>query len=274
MSAIPSGNTSRSASAEPTPGDPGEATPSEARRNAPESAPAGCYTTARAVRGGVRHLERHVARLTRDAALLGLGLPDPQACRAALLAAARREFPDRDGAVRLEVRAGESGPPRLLATTRELGPEPASWRAVLSRVRHPGPSPWSAAKTHERSLYERAAEDAATAGADDALLADADGCLVEGTRTNLIAVLASGALVTPPLSRGAQAGVGRAILIERAAELAEADIRLADVSDARELIAVNALRGPRPVLSVAGRPVGLGVPGPWWRHLASVFASG
>ncbi len=225
------------------------------------------------MRGTVRHLERHVARIARDAALLGIGAIDPRACRAALLDEARRVFPDRESVVRLEVRAGAAGEPVLRATTRELGPEPAAWRAVVSGVRHPGPSPWSAAKTSERAVYQRAGAEAAAAGVDEALLADADGVLVEGTRTNLIVVSRAGALVTPPLARGGQAGVGRAILLERVPELAEADVALADLADARELIAVNAVRGPRPVVSVSGRPIGSGTAGPWSRRLAREFAT-
>jgi branched-chain amino acid aminotransferase len=224
--------------------------------------------------GTVRHLDRHVARIARDAALLGMGAIDPRACRAALLDEARRVFRDREGVVRLEVRAGAAGSPELHVTTRELGAEPAAWRAVVSCERHPGPSPWSAAKTSERAIYQRAGAEASVAGVDESLLADADGFLVEGTRTNLIVMSAKGALVTPPLARGAQAGVGRAILLERVPELAEADIALADLADARELIAVNAIRGPRPVVSVAGRPIGSGTAGPWSRRLARDFATG
>jgi branched-subunit amino acid aminotransferase/4-amino-4-deoxychorismate lyase len=250
-----------------------EAEPSEVDEEVPVSVPTGCYTTARVVRGEIRHLDRHVARIARDAALLGLGVLDPGACRRALRAEARRRFEDREGAVRLEVRAGLEGSPQILATARELGSEPASWRAVVSREHHPGRSPWSAAKTDARAVYERAGAEATAAGADEAVLVDAAGFVVEGTRSNLIAVLGSGALVTPPLARGAQAGVGRAILIEHTAELAEADVALAALAEARELIAVNALRGPRPIVSVAGRPIGTGFPGPWWQRLAAIFAS-
>ena len=239
------------------------------------SAPTACYTTARVVRGDVRHLERHVARIVRDAGLLGIGALDPRACRDALVDAARRDFPDREGAVRLEARACDrAGLPRLRATTRELGSEPSVWRAVVSRQRHPGSSPWSAAKTDERAVYERAGSEAVAAAAHEALLADADGLLVEATRTNLIVALASGVLVTPPLARGAQAGVGRAVLLDQMAGLAEADIALAALADARELVAVNALRGPRPIVAVASHPVGTGFPGPWFERLARAFSAG
>lgn len=225
-------------------------------------------------RGAVLHLERHVARIVRDAGLLGLGALDPEACRAALVAEARRAFADGEGIVRLEARAASAGPPRLLATTRELGVEPAQWRAAIAREPHPGPAPWSAAKTAARAHFERALADATAAGADEALLLDAAGFLVEGARTNLVVVRASGAVVTPPLARGAQAGIGRTILLERTPELAEADVGLPELSDALELIAVNAVRGARPIVALDGQPVGGGLPGPWSERLAGAFAAG
>jgi branched-subunit amino acid aminotransferase/4-amino-4-deoxychorismate lyase len=223
------------------------------------------------VRGAVRHLERHVDRIVRDAALLGLGALAPDAARAALLQLARRAFPDAEGVIRIEARAGDGGAPELVATSRPLGLEPAAWRAIVAREPHPGPSPWSRAKTVARESCERALAEAGAAGAEEALLADADRFVVEGARTSLAVVLASGALVTPPLARGGQAGIARALLLERVAEAREADVPLAALADARELVALNAVRGACPVLALDGRPVGGGRPGPWAERLAAVL---
>jgi branched-subunit amino acid aminotransferase/4-amino-4-deoxychorismate lyase len=232
------------------------------------SAPTGCYTTARVVRGEVRHLERHVARLARDARALGLGVPPEESLRRALIEHAGRSFPDHDGVIRLELRAaGDGGPPGLVATARGLGAEPACWRAVVAKTTHPGSSPWSACKTTERSCYEGALDEARVAGVDEALLADADGQLVEGARTNLFVVGADGVLRTPPLARGAQAGIARTILLERIPELAEADVAVADLAASRELVVGNAVRGARAVVTVDGRAVGDGRPGPWSARL-------
>jgi D-alanine transaminase len=226
-------------------------------------------------RGRVLHLERHAARLARDAALLGIGPLPAQAARDALFALAQRAFPDGEGVVRVEARAVPGGgAPRLLATTRALGPEPPAWRAALALEAHPGPSPWSAAKTNERGLYERALAAAEATGADEAVLVDAEGFLVEGARTSLVVVLAAGTLATPPLARGGQAGIGRAILLEGTPELHEADVALAELGRARELIAVNAVRGPRAVVTLDGRPIGDGTPGPWAAALMRAFEAG
>lgn len=220
----------------------------------------------------VRHLERHVARIVRDAALLGLGALAPEAARAELVALARRAFPDGVGVIRLEARAGGRGrPPRLLGATRALDPEPPCWRALVSPLPHPGPSPWSRAKSSERDAYERALAQARAAGAHEALLADAGRRLVEGARTSLVVVDGDGRARTPPLARGAQAGIARSLLLERVAELAEADVTLDELAGARELVAVNAVRGARPIVAIDGRPVGDGRPGPWAERLAAAL---
>lgn len=218
------------------------------------------------------YLERHVARIARDAALLGLGAVDPDACRERLRAEASRAFPDGEGIVRLEARAGADGRVALQAKARPLDADPPWWRAVVAREPHPGPTPWSVAKAIERGVYERAL--AAAVGVDEALLVDAHGFLVEGARTSLVVVLASGALATPPLARGGQAGIARGILLERMPELAEADVALAALAEARELVAVNAVRGARPIVALDGRPVSAGAPGPWLERLARALAAG
>jgi branched-chain amino acid aminotransferase len=225
------------------------------------------------VRGDVVHLERHVARLLRDARTLGLGALEAESVRHALVSSALVSFPDREGVVRMEARPGPGGA-ELRATVREVGPEPPTWRAVLASEPHPGVSPWSTAKTSERAFYERALERAEAAGADEALLLDGAGFLVEGARASVVVVGADGRARTPPLARGGQAGIGRAILLERTPELTEADVALAELWSARELLAVNAVRGPRPILALDGRPVGTGAPGPWAARLAGAFAAG
>jgi branched-subunit amino acid aminotransferase/4-amino-4-deoxychorismate lyase len=228
----------------------------------------GCYTTARAVRGVAHHAERHVRRLVRDAARVGVGALDAGACREALAALARAAFGDSEGVVRLQASASAGGPPRLIGTVRALGPEPAVWTAVVAPFPHAGPSPWSAAKTTNHLRFAWAAELARAAGADEALLLDTARRLVEGARSSLVVVRADGSLVTPPLARGAQAGVARELLLERVEALREADVAPGTLAAARELVAVNAVRGARPVIRVGDRPVGAGAPGPWSERLA------
>jgi branched-subunit amino acid aminotransferase/4-amino-4-deoxychorismate lyase len=110
------------------------------------------------------------------------------------------------------------------------------------------------------------------AGADEALLLDASGWLVEGARSAIIVVSARGEARTPPLARGAVAGVARAIALERVSGLAERDIERSELGAAAEIVAVNAVRGALPITRLDGRAVGDGLPGPWSRRLAAALA--
>ena len=229
---------------------------------------AGCFTTARATGGRLWQARRHADRLVRDAQLLGLGELDRDTCLRALVELAAGT---RDGSrtvVRLEVRRDDDGPLRLVGSRRAWGDDPPVWRAVTSPLAHPGPTPTSRAKSTERAAYLAALDAARAAGADDALLFDGAGFLVEGARTHLIVAGADGSLRTPPLARGGVAGIARAVLLDREPALRESDLSAADVAAARELIAVNAVRGARAITHLDGRPIGGARPGPWSQRLA------
>jgi branched-subunit amino acid aminotransferase/4-amino-4-deoxychorismate lyase len=82
---------------------------------------------------------------------------------------------------------------------------------------------------------------------------------------------ADGTAVTPPLARGAQAGIGRAVLLAARAELREADVHGAELATARALAVVNAVRGVRLVVALGGRAVGGAGRETWAERLARAF---
>jgi len=230
-----------------------------------------CYTTGRYRAGRLWLGERVVARLVRDAAALGLGALDPRDVEARLLAVGRASFGgDGEGVVRLEARAGGE----LVASTRPLGPEPATWRAIAARVVHPGPGPAPGAKRAEVKELSSARAELEAAGVDEALLFDAAGCLVEGARTNLALALADGRRVVPPAARGAVRGVALEAALAAGVTLAEHDVTRAECAGAREIVATNAVRGARPIVALDGARVGDGGPGPLARALAAALARG
>lgn len=209
-------------------------------------------------------------RLVRDASRLGLPAPDPAACRRLLEELAAPSRVRGELKVRVEAHADAELGVRLRGAATELDPDHATWRAVAGA--HPGPSPTSATKSTDRSLYDPAIAAARAAGADEALLFDAAGLLVEGARTNVIVHRAEGPLVTPPLARGGQAGIAREILLERVPELREDDVSAFDLRRAREVIAVNAVRGARAITALDGHAIGGGRVGPWCERLAAVLS--
>jgi para-aminobenzoate synthetase/4-amino-4-deoxychorismate lyase len=229
---------------------------------------AGCFTTTRAMGGGVSQARRHAERLVRDARLLGLGELTSDACLTAL---AEWATATRDGSrtiVRIDVRCVADGVLQLLGSQRAWGDDPTVWRAATSPLVHPGPTRTSRVKSTDRSFYAAALDAARAAGGDDALLFDDAGFLVEGARTNLVVVSADGLLRTPPLGRGGVAGIAREVLLDRVPALCEADLSAADVAAASELIAINAVRGARAITHLDDRPIGNGKAGPWSQRLA------
>jgi branched-subunit amino acid aminotransferase/4-amino-4-deoxychorismate lyase len=232
----------------------------------------GCYTTTRWQGGRARFAARHAARLVRDAAALGLGALEPAAPLAAFEELGHAAFGGEEGVLRLQVSRSADGTTRLVGVARPTGAEPAAWTAIVAPFAHEGPGPWGGAKHtgHPRVALARAA--ARAADCDEALLFDAAGRLVEGARTSLVVVRGDGRLVAPPLARGGVRSVAREIVSQAEGELAETDLLLPDLLLAREIVALNAVRGAAAVVRLAGRQVGDGAPGRHAVRLREVIA--
>lgn len=215
----------------------------------------GCYTSVRIAGGRPRFEERHLRRLARGAAALGLGRFDPEAARRALRALAAAALPGGEGAVRLSLSRDGTGSLRLAAVARGLGHDPAVWSAIRSPIPHEMPPLPGGHKLTSHLVCALAAEAARRAGADEALLFDRAGFLVEASRSNVVLVDAEDRLLTPPLSRGCVAGVAREVLCERVS-LCERDIGPAALREACALFAINAVRGARPIARLDGEPIG------------------
>jgi len=230
----------------------------------------GCYSSARWTGRGLRFEARHLARLARDAAALGIGAVDAEEARRAAHELGRAAFGAGEGVVRIQAsRRGEGGV-RIVALARPLGAERDRWRAVTLPLRHEGAMPWAGAKVSNRLLHVLGADRVAEAGVDEGLLLDAEGRLVEGTRANLVAVAEDGVPCTPPEARGAVDGV--ALSLARASVPVEArDVPRAALGRLRELVALNAVRGAVAIVELDGRPVGDGRPGPVAARLAAAL---
>jgi branched-subunit amino acid aminotransferase/4-amino-4-deoxychorismate lyase len=108
-------------------------------------------------------------------------------------------------------------------------------------------------KTTERAQFDRALEEAAAAGADDAVL------LTEGGHVAECAIWGifwwdGDRLCAPALELGVLPGVARARLAELAGGIAERKATAAEI-EGRSLFVANSVRGVVPVLSFEGRSV-------------------
>lgn len=190
----------------------------------------GVIETIRVRGGAIPLLERHLTRLTRSLAALGLAAPERDP------AALVRPFASMDEAVvRVEVSDG-----RVAVTVREV-PSAAPPVVIVARARH-RPYPH---KTTARDVFDAAVEEARSGGADDALLLDARGSVAEGTVGNVF-WWEGDRLRTPSLGLGILPGIGRARVLELA-PVEEGEFSLGDVQG-RSLFLVNAVRG---IVSVA-----------------------
>lgn len=198
----------------------------------------GLIETMRVRDGRIPFLERHLARLDRS--LRELHLPRPSRDLDALV----QPFAETgDAVLRVEVQDG-----RASVTVRELpGLEPP---AVITASEPHRPYPH---KTTERACFVTAAEQAARAGADDALLLTPDGLVAEGTVWTLF-WWEGDRIRTPALALGILPGIARTRLLELTPQMEEGRYPRAAL-DGKSLFLTNAVRGAVPIASLDGTPV-------------------
>jgi branched-subunit amino acid aminotransferase/4-amino-4-deoxychorismate lyase len=233
----------------------------------------GCLTTLRIAAGRPRFADRHIERLRDGAKALRLGDIAAATIRRAIAELGDAALPDGEGVIRLQVSRDGDGATHLVGSARRLGDDPSEWSAIIVALPHDGTSLADGIKVTSRLTLSLAAEDARAAGVDEAVLLDADEHLIEGANSNLFVATREGALWTPPIASGAVAGIARTLALERVPEIAERDVAKPELLAAAELIAVNAVRGARPITRLNDRKVGDGRPGPWSARLADAFAT-
>lgn len=119
-----------------------------------------------------------------------------------------------------------------------------------------------------------AKQQASAAGAAEAFMVE-DGLITEGSSSTAFIVTREGAIVTRPLSNAILAGITRASLLALAAEadlrIEERPIRIAEAYGAAEAFYTSASTFVMPVVSIDGRQVGDGRPGPLTRRLRALY---
>ncbi|MBR8240619.1 aminodeoxychorismate synthase component I [Burkholderia multivorans] len=200
-------------------------------------------TTCATPADGIRHVDRHLARLQRSADAFGFRF-DADALRRAI--DARCAALDGDGPYRMKLSLAKDGTLDIVAAA--LKPLPAGPVRVWLAADH-GFAPTRANdalllhKTTRRADYDRAWQAAEALGGFDMLFVNERGELTEGGRSNLFVKL-DGQWVTPPLASGVLPGVMRAVLLDDPAFGAvERIVTRDDLARAQALLLTNALRG-------------------------------
>ena len=237
----------------------------------------GVFETIKVADGQPFALTRHLARLGRSAAGLGIPAPDLDQIRAGALAVIDASPTVPLARMRITVTAGigplgseraGSPPTAIVALAEQSRPAAFVDVAVVPWPRNERGA-LSGLKTTSYGENVRALAYAAEHGGNEAIFGNTVGDLCEGTGTNIFVVL-GGRLITPPLSAGCLAGVTRALVIEWVSA-AEENIALADLSNAEEAFLTGTTRDVQPVRNVNGVALPA-VPGPITRKAAEVFA--
>jgi branched-chain amino acid aminotransferase len=207
-------------------------------------------------------MDRHVARLSRSAAGMGILMPDPDDVRDALLAvcAANPELAD-GGRLRVTLTSG----PGPLGSERNSGAgtlvvaaSPASrWPAATTMALSPWPrnerSPLVGLKSTSYAENVLALAHAKSLGAGEALLGNLAGEVCEGTGSNVF-VVAEGRITTAPLTSGCLAGITRALVIEWCADagipIEQRALPMAELAGAEEIFITSSTRDVHPVDAV------------------------
>ncbi len=238
----------------------------------------GVFETVKVVAGVPFALTRHLARLRRSAA--GLGLPEPDLGR--LRAGVRHLLAAADQPARARLRITVTGGESPLGSDR--GTAGLTVMAALGDWPSIGASsdvvtvPWprndrgalAGLKTTSYAENVLALGYARDRGGNEAIFANTGGNLCEGTGTNVF-VVSGGRLLTPPLSSGCLAGVTRGLVIEWAGA-EEEDLALGALGAAGEAFLTGTTRDVQPIRAVNGVPLPA-APGPVTRRAAEIFAA-
>lgn len=239
----------------------------------------GAFETAKIEAGVPFALTRHLRRLDRSLAGLGLPRADHDAIRAGVAAVLHGE-PIGFGRLRVTVTGGRGplGSDRLDSTPTH----------IVTAVPHdrPGPSgrvvtvPWvrneraatAGLKTTSYADNVIALAYAKERGAVEALFANTRGELCEATGSNVFVVL-GGAVRTPPLDSGCLAGITRELVLEwcslEGLDVVEEALPMDVLERAEEVFLTSSIKDVHPVSAVDGRD--LPAPGPVTSRVRQVW---
>jgi branched-chain amino acid aminotransferase len=237
----------------------------------------GVFETLKAREGTPFATRRHLDRLRRSAAGLGLEVPysdeELREAIAGVLASyalpfTRIRITVTGGLAPLGSDRGEARPTVVVAGGPIADPAPS---IAVCTVPWPRNERGAMAGIKSTSYAENvvALAYAKERGCSEALFLNTAGLLCEGTGSNVFVVL-DGRLVTPPLASGCLAGVTRELLLE-VTDCIEADITTADLLRAEEVFVTGTGRDVQPVHQVDDRTVP--APGPVTEAAAVSFAA-
>ena len=130
------------------------------------------------------------------------------------------------------------------------------------------------AKTGNLLRSVLAMREAKAAGAFEAITLTSDGRISDGITSNIYLIQGS-TLLTPSRESGILEGITRGVVLDLAKRaqmtVVEGVLDLTEIDKSDELFLTSSTRGVVPIVRVAGKPVGSGVPGPVTRRLMEAY---
>ena len=228
----------------------------------------GVFETLKVANGAAFALTRHLDRLERSAAAMGLPAPDRTQVVAAVHETVEANAPVLGALGRLRITytagdaplgsdRGETGPTLVVAVSA-MKPWPESAAVITVPWPRNERSPLAGVKSTSYAENVLALARAHDHGAGEALMPDTQGRLCEGTGSNVFLVL-DGRLITPSLATGCLAGVTRDLVLEWSGAI-ESDVPISVLDEAEEVFITSSTRDVQPVHRVDSRS--LAAPGP------------
>jgi branched-chain amino acid aminotransferase len=238
----------------------------------------GVFETLNSIHGVPFALTRHLRRLSRSAAGMGLPEPDHDVLREAVAAVLHGTDWAR-GRVRITLTGGPgpagsdrgSDGPTLLVTSGPQRPADAAAQVTVVPWTRNERAATAGLKTTSYADNVVALAHARGKGCSEALFANTQGQLCEGTGSNVFLVR-DGRVLTPTLASGCLAGISRELVLEWFGEAVEEDVPVEALTDADEVFLVSTVRDVQPVRTCDDRDYP--APGPVTRRVQQAWSDG
>ncbi len=235
----------------------------------------GVYEVVACIHGHFLDLGPHLDRLQRSCAAIDVAMPCARAQLEELIAETWQRNPFDDAMIYIQITRGaaprahlapDTLTPTLIITSREL-PRPSDEKLAcgasgitLEDFR------WKRCDIKSIALLASimGKQEAHRQAADEAFWTDADGHVLEGSSTNILAVI-DGKLVTHPLDHQVLGGITRSMTLDlarKAGIAVEERPWTLDESGLSECMLTSTTNAVLPVCSMNGKAVGNGKPGP------------
>ena len=207
----------------------------------------GVFETLKVIEQGAFAISRHLNRMSRSAAALGLPPPDHALIREAIAAV----LENRDfalGKLRITYTGGRGplgseaayGPPTLMVALAPVNAAPPLTSIVTAPWRRNERGALTGVKSTSYAENVRGLGYAAALGAGEAIFLNTADHVCEGTGTNIFLVFKD-VITTPPLSSGPLAGVTRELIMEWS-PVEERELTLEEAKRADEVFLTSSMR--------------------------------